>query len=86
MTDDGSNWEILSPPGRLPQCGRPPQDGAHYSLCSGSLHHPPTYVKLTGKQADQMLRLMDELEDHDDVEHVQFDIEESELQALTQAK
>jgi transcriptional/translational regulatory protein YebC/TACO1 len=49
---------------------------------------PQTYVKLTGKQADQMLRLVDELEDHDDVQHVyaNFDIDESELQALTQAK
>ena len=49
---------------------------------------PQNYVKLSGKQADQMLRLMDELEDHEDVSHVyaNFDIEESELQALTQEK
>jgi transcriptional/translational regulatory protein YebC/TACO1 len=49
---------------------------------------PQTYVKLTGKQADQMLRLMDELEDHEDVQHVfaNFDIEETEINALTQAK
>ena len=49
---------------------------------------PQTYVKLTGKQADQMLRLVDELEDHEDVQHVfaNFDIEEAELQAFTQAK
>jgi transcriptional/translational regulatory protein YebC/TACO1 len=49
---------------------------------------PQNYVKLSGKQADQMLRLMDELEDHEDVSHVyaNFDIEESELQALTQDK
>ena len=35
-----------------------------------------------------MLRLMEELEDHEDVAHVyaNFDIEESELQALTQVK
>jgi transcriptional/translational regulatory protein YebC/TACO1 len=35
-----------------------------------------------------MLRLMDELEDHEDVSHVyaNFDIEESELHALTQDK
>jgi len=49
---------------------------------------PQNYVKLTGKQADQMLRLMEELEDHEDVSHVHanFDIEEAELQALTQEK
>jgi transcriptional/translational regulatory protein YebC/TACO1 len=49
---------------------------------------PQNYVKLSGKQAEQMLRLMDELEDHEDVSHVyaNFDIEESELHALTQDK
>jgi transcriptional/translational regulatory protein YebC/TACO1 len=49
---------------------------------------PQSYVKLTGKQADQMLRLMEELEDHEDVHHVyaNFDIDEAELHALTQAK
>jgi transcriptional/translational regulatory protein YebC/TACO1 len=47
---------------------------------------PQNYVKLSGKQADQMLRLMEELEDHEDVSHVyaNFDIEEAELHALTQ--
>jgi transcriptional/translational regulatory protein YebC/TACO1 len=49
---------------------------------------PQNYIKLSGKQADQMIRLVDELEDHEDVSHVyaNFDIEESELHALTQAK
>jgi transcriptional/translational regulatory protein YebC/TACO1 len=42
---------------------------------------------LSGKQAEQMLRLVEELEDHEDVQHVyaNFDIEETELHALTQA-
>jgi transcriptional/translational regulatory protein YebC/TACO1 len=44
---------------------------------------PQNYVKLTGNQAQQMLRLIDALEDHDDVQHVyaNFDIDEKELQA-----
>jgi len=42
---------------------------------------PQTYVKLEGKPAQQMIKLMDALEDHDDVQDVyaNFDIEESEL-------
>ena len=42
---------------------------------------PQNYVKLEGKPARQMIKLMDALEDHDDVQHVHanFDIEESEL-------
>ncbi len=42
---------------------------------------PQNYVKLEGKAAQQMVRLMDALDDHDDVQdvHANFDIEESEL-------
>ena len=42
---------------------------------------PQNYVKLQGKAAQQMIKLMDLLEDHDDVQnvHANFDIEESEL-------
>jgi transcriptional/translational regulatory protein YebC/TACO1 len=40
-------------------------------------------VKLTGAQAQQMVRMMEALEDHDDVQHVyaNFDIDENEIQA-----
>ena len=42
---------------------------------------PQNYIKLEGKVAQQMVRLMDALDDHDDVQnvHANFDIEESEL-------
>jgi len=42
---------------------------------------PQNYVKLEGKQAQQLLSLMEELEDHDDVQHVwaNFDIDEEEI-------
>jgi transcriptional/translational regulatory protein YebC/TACO1 len=44
---------------------------------------PQNYVKLEGKQAQQMLRLMDVLEDHDDTKNVwsNFDVEEQEIEA-----
>ncbi|HLG23039.1 MAG TPA: YebC/PmpR family DNA-binding transcriptional regulator, partial [Candidatus Manganitrophaceae bacterium] len=37
---------------------------------------PQTYIRLEGKEAEQMLRLMEMLEDHDDVQNVyaNFDI------------
>ena len=46
-----------------------------------------TNVKLTGKPAAQMVRLMEELEDHEDVQHVHanFEIEETELHELAKA-
>lgn len=45
---------------------------------------PSTTVQLEGKPAEQMIRLMDQLEDHDDVQnvHANFDIEESVLAKL----
>ena len=44
---------------------------------------PQNYVKLEGKDAQQMVKLMDALDDHDDVQHVwsNFDIEEKEIEA-----
>ncbi len=44
---------------------------------------PSTYVKLEGKQAEQMLKLAEKLEDLDDVQNVwsNFDISEEEIEA-----
>ena len=46
---------------------------------------PKSTVKLEGKPAEQMLRLMEELEEHDDVQHVyaNFDIPEQLMAAMT---
>src|SRR6266849_6009446 len=48
---------------------------------------PQNYIKLTGAQATQMVRLVEALEEHDDVQHVyaNFDIDESEIQAAVGA-
>jgi transcriptional/translational regulatory protein YebC/TACO1 len=44
---------------------------------------PQNYVKLEGKAAQSMVRLMDALDDLDDIRHVwsNFDIEEKEIEA-----
>ena len=44
---------------------------------------PKNYVKLEGKVAQQMLKLMEALEDNDDVRNVwsNFNIEEKEIEA-----
>jgi len=46
---------------------------------------PQSTVKLDGKQAQQMLRLMEEMEEHDDVQNVyaNFDIPEEIMAAMT---
>ncbi len=46
---------------------------------------PQSTIKLSGKEAQQMLRLMEGLEDSDDVQHVyaNFDISDAELEQLS---
>lgn len=46
---------------------------------------PQTTIKLEGKPAEQMIRLMEDLEDSDDVQkvHANFDIDESVLEKLS---
>ncbi len=88
MKDDGSSWEILSTPENFHNVVEKLKAAQITPAAAEVSMVPQNYVKLTGKQAEQMLRLMEELEDHEDVQHVyaNFDIEEAELHALTQAK
>ncbi len=86
MKDDGENWEVISPPESFQQVVEAlNKAGATPTVAEISMV-PQTYVKLSGKSAEQMLRLMEELDEHDDVQHVyaNFDIEAAELQSLTQ--
>ncbi len=84
IRNDGDHWEVLSPP------------SAHYAVLAAIQHAgieataasiamiPKNLVKLEGKSADQMLRLSEALEEHDDVQNVyaNFDIDEKEMEAL----
>ena len=44
---------------------------------------PTDYIMLAGKQAQQMLKLMDALDDNEDTKNVwsNFDVEEQEIEA-----
>jgi transcriptional/translational regulatory protein YebC/TACO1 len=46
---------------------------------------PQSTIRLTGKEAQQMVRLMESLEDSDDVQHVyaNFDIPDEEMERLS---
>ena len=48
---------------------------------------PTNGVRLEGKKAEQMLKLMEILEDHEDVQNVyaNFDIDEAEMEAIANA-
>jgi YebC/PmpR family DNA-binding regulatory protein len=83
VRDDGDNWEVVTPPELFPtaleavkQIGIEPA-AAEIALL------PKNYVKLEGKAAQQMVKLMDVLEEHEDTKKVwtNADIEEKEIEA-----
>jgi len=83
MSDDGSAWEIVSAPESF-EAVREAVKALGLEPASAEVAMiPQNYVKLQGKDAQAMLRLMEALDDHDDVQHVwaNFDIEEKEIEA-----
>ena len=88
MADDGSHWEVFTAPEKLHAVvDRLKAANIEPTVAEVSMI-PQSHIKLSGKSAGQMFRLMEELEDHEDVQHVHanFDIEEAEIHALTQVK
>ncbi len=83
VRDDGDNFEIITSPenfesvqSAIKSAGIEPQV-AEVSMV------PQNYIKLEGSSAQQMLRLMEAMEDHDDVQKVyaNFDIDEADMAA-----
>ena len=83
IRDDEDNWEIITSPdtfetvqNAIKAAGVTPQVAEVEMV-------PQNYIKLEGSQANQMLKLMEALEDHDDVQKVSanFDISEADMAA-----
>ena len=83
MSDDDGGWEIVCAPEHfemvrdaVKELGVEPESAAVAMV-------PQSYIKLVGREAQQMLKLMEAIEDHDDVQHVwaNFDVEEKEIEA-----
>lgn len=81
LMEDGSNYEIFTSPEDFEAVVNVLKEHDIELAASNIGYIPQNYVKLEGKQAQQLLRLMEELEDHDDVQHVwaNFDIDEEEI-------
>ncbi len=83
MNDDGSAWEIVCSPESF-EAVREAVKALGIEIASAEVAMiPQNYVKLQGKEAQQMLKLFEAVDDHDDVQHVwaNFDIEEKEIEA-----
>jgi YebC/PmpR family DNA-binding regulatory protein len=87
MKDDGSSWYIVTPPEALEKVKETLTKAGITPESAEIAMVPQNYIKLTGPQATQMVRLVEALEEHDDVQHVyaNFDIDESEIQAAVGA-
>jgi YebC/PmpR family DNA-binding regulatory protein len=83
LRDDEDNWEVLSSPETFPQVLDAVKKLGIKPAAAEISMLPQNYLKLEGKAAQQMLRLMDALDEHDDIRHVwsNFDIEEKEIEA-----
>ena len=84
IQEDSSNWEILTSPENFEAVTSSLGANNIASISSEIAMVPQTWIKLTGKDAQQILKLVEALEDHDDSQHVwaNFDIEEEELVQL----
>jgi YebC/PmpR family DNA-binding regulatory protein len=83
VKEDGSNWEIYTAPEAFESVRSALKAKAIPLVVEELGMIPQTSVKLEGKQAQQMLKLMDALEENDDLTNVwaNFDIEEREIEA-----
>ena len=81
LKSDENNWEIFTTPEDYDAVDNALREHDISVETSNVGYLPKNYVKLEGKEAQQCLRLMDELEDHDDVQNVwsNFDIDEEEI-------
>jgi YebC/PmpR family DNA-binding regulatory protein len=82
--DDGENWEILTAPSAHEGMVEALKRAGIEPASSGVSMIPDTYIKLEGPQASTMIRLMEALEEHDDVQnvHANFDIDQKLLEEV----
>jgi YebC/PmpR family DNA-binding regulatory protein len=83
MVDDDDSWEVLTAPDAFEAVREAVRKLEIEPVSAAVAMVPFEFVRLTGKEAQSMLRLMDVLEDHEDIQHVwsNFDIDEKEIEA-----
>jgi YebC/PmpR family DNA-binding regulatory protein len=84
MSDDGDNWEVLTTPhvyeAVLEAIKKANMQVVHSEI--GMV--PQNYIKLEGPAASQMIRLLEAIEDNDDVQNVysNFDVDQKQLEEV----
>jgi YebC/PmpR family DNA-binding regulatory protein len=81
FASEGSTYEIYTSPESFDRVVEAIKAKGIETLSAEISMIPQNYVKVEGKPAQQVVKLMEALDEHDDVQHVyaNFDIEEAEL-------
>ncbi len=84
LKDDGENWEIIADPAAFEAVVEALKK-AHITPASAEIAMiPQNYIKLEGQSAHTMIRLIEALEELDDVQHVysNFDVDVKQLEEV----
>jgi YebC/PmpR family DNA-binding regulatory protein len=85
LNDEGDTWEIITDTASYEAVAQAVRDAKIETLMSEITMIASTYTKLEGPAAAQMVRLLEALEDHDDVNNVysNFDMDAKQLEEVT---
>jgi YebC/PmpR family DNA-binding regulatory protein len=84
LKDDGENWEIITDPHAFEAVLEALKKANVTPTTSEIAMIPQNYIKLEGQQATTMIRLVEALEEQDDVQHVwsNFDVDLKQLEEV----
>jgi YebC/PmpR family DNA-binding regulatory protein len=84
LRDDGENWEVVTDPGAFEGVVEAVKKAGIQPISAEVAMIPQNYIKLEGQPATQMIRLVEALEEHDDVQnlHANFDIDQKLLEEV----
>jgi YebC/PmpR family DNA-binding regulatory protein len=84
LNDDGDNWEIITAPASYETVLEAVKKANIEVVHSEIGMVPQNYIKLEGAAANQMIRLLEAIEDHDDVQNVysNFDVDQKQLEEV----
>ncbi len=84
LRDDGETWEVLTDPSAYEAVLEAVKKAGIEPASASVAMIPQNYIKLEGAAAGTMIRLMEALEEHDDVQgvHSNFDIDQKLLEEV----
>src|SRR5437660_12628671 len=75
LRDDGENWEVLTEPHSFEAVLEAVKKAGLQPVSASVAMIPQNYIKIEGQQATQMIRLVEALEEHDDVQNVHSNVD-----------